>query len=32
VEVVGKVDVWYEVKWNENTVYVRDHNLLMVAL
>ena len=32
VEVVGKTDVWYEVKWNENTVYVRDHDLLMVEL
>jgi hypothetical protein len=32
VEVVGKTDVWYEVKWNENTVFVRDHDLLVVEL
>lgn len=32
VEVIGKTDVWYEVRWNENSVYVRDHDLLMVEL
>jgi hypothetical protein len=30
VEVVGKVDVWYKVKWNENTAFVRDIDLLTV--
>jgi tetratricopeptide (TPR) repeat protein len=29
VEVVGKVDVWYKVKWRDNTVFVRDHDLLV---
>jgi hypothetical protein len=28
VEVIGKVDVWYKVMWNENTAYVRDIDLL----
>ena len=32
VRITGKVDVWYEVRWNENTVYVRDINLLAVEL
>ena len=32
MRVTGKVDVWYEVKWNENTVYVRDNDVLMVQL
>jgi hypothetical protein len=32
VEVVGKVDVWYKVKWQENTAYVRDHDLLTSGL
>lgn len=32
VLITGKVDVWYEVKWNENTVYVRDNDLLVVEL
>ena len=32
VRVTGKVDVWYEVKWNDHTVYVRDHNVLLVQL
>jgi len=32
VEIVGKVDVWYKVRWNENTVYVRDHDLLTKEL
>jgi tetratricopeptide (TPR) repeat protein len=32
VEVVGKVDVWYKVKWREATVFVRDHDLLTAGL
>ncbi len=32
VRITGKVDVWYEVRWNDNTVYVRDINLLPVEL
>ena len=32
VEVVGKVDVWYKVKWGEATVFVRDHDLLTAGL
>jgi tetratricopeptide (TPR) repeat protein len=32
LEITGKQDVWYRVKWNENTVWVRDHNLLTVGL
>ena len=31
-EIVGKVDVWYKVKWNDNTVFVKDHSLLPVRL
>jgi len=32
VRVTGKVDVWYEVQWNESTVYVRDNDVLVVSL
>jgi len=32
MRITGKIDVWYEVKWNENTVYVRDNDLLVVEL
>jgi hypothetical protein len=32
VRISGKIDVWYEVKWNENTVYVRDNDVLVVEL
>ena len=32
VRITGKIDVWYEVVWNDNTVYVRDNNLLLVKL
>jgi hypothetical protein len=32
MEIVGKVDVWYKVKWNDNTVFVKDNNLLPVRL
>lgn len=32
VEITGKHDVWYKVKWNENTVWVRDLNLLTVGI
>ena len=32
LEIIGKVDVWYKVKWDGNTVFVRDHNLLPVGL
>jgi hypothetical protein len=32
VEIVGKTDVWYKVKWNEGTVFVRDHDILAVGL
>jgi hypothetical protein len=32
VEITGKHDVWYRVKWNENTVWVRDLNLLTAGL
>jgi len=32
VRITGKIDVWYEVKWNENTVYVRDNDVLVVEL
>lgn len=28
LEVVGKVDVWYKVRWNENMAFVRDIDLL----
>ena len=31
-EIVGKVDVWYKVKWNDNTAFVKDHSLLPVSL
>lgn len=31
-EVVGKVDVWYKVRWNDHTVFVKDHSLLPVRL
>ena len=30
VEVIGKVDVWYEVMWNDNTAFVRDIDLLTI--
>jgi tetratricopeptide (TPR) repeat protein len=32
LEIVGKVDVWYKVRWNDHTVFVKDHNLLPVRL
>ena len=32
VEVVGKTDVWYKVRWGENEVFVRDHSLLTAGL
>jgi tetratricopeptide (TPR) repeat protein len=32
VEVIGKVDVWYKVRWDEQTVFVRDHDLLTAGL
>ncbi|MNC98048.1 Bacterial SH3 domain protein [compost metagenome] len=32
VEVVGKMDVWYKVRWGEQTVFVRDHDLLTAGL
>lgn len=32
LEIVGKVDVWYKVKWNNNTVFVKERNLLPVVL
>jgi hypothetical protein len=32
VEVVGKVDVWYKVRWGEGTVFIRDHSLLTTGL
>ena len=31
-EIVGKVDVWYKVRWNDHTVFVKDHSLLPVRL
>lgn len=31
-EIVGKQDVWYKVRFNEHTVFVKDHNLLPVRL
>jgi len=31
-EIVGREDVWYKVRWNNNTVFVKDHNLLPVQL
>lgn len=31
-EIIGKVDVWYKVRWNNSTVFVKDHNLLPVQL
>ena len=32
VEVVGKTDVWYKVRWGEDEVFVRDHSLLTAGL
>ncbi|MEO5976062.1 MAG: SH3 domain-containing protein [Chryseolinea sp.] len=32
LEIVGKVDVWYQVKWNNSTVFVKERNLLPVVL
>jgi hypothetical protein len=32
VEVVGKHDVWLEVKWNDQNVYIREGSLLPVSL
>jgi len=32
VEIVGKVDVWYEILWNGNHVYIKENNLLPVRL
>lgn len=32
MEIIGKVDVWYKVKWNDNTAFVKDNNLLPVRL
>jgi len=32
VEVIGKHDVWLEVKWNDQNVYIREGNLLPVSL
>jgi tetratricopeptide (TPR) repeat protein len=32
VEVVGKVDVWYKVRWGEDEVFIRDHSLLTAGL
>ena len=31
-EIIGKVDVWYKVRWNDHTVFVKDHSLLPVKL
>jgi hypothetical protein len=31
-EIVGKVDVWYKVRFNDHTVFVKDHSLLPVQL
>jgi hypothetical protein len=31
-EIIGKVDVWYKVRWNNSTVFVKDHSLLPVQL
>jgi hypothetical protein len=30
LEITGKYDVWYRVKWEENTVFVRDIDLLTI--
>lgn len=32
VEVVGQRDVWLQVKWNDQTVYIKEGNALPVAL
>lgn len=31
-EIIGKVDVWYKVRFNDQTVFVKDHSLLPVRL
>mgnify|MGYP005811466605 CR=1 FL=1 len=31
-EIIGKVYVWYKVRWNDHTVFVKDHSLLPVRL
>ena len=31
VEILGKVDVWYKVRWGDDLVYVRNFDLLTVA-
>lgn len=31
VEILGKVDVWYKVKWGDDLVYVRNFDVLTVA-
>lgn len=32
LEIVGKVDVWYKVRWNDGTVFVKERSLLPVRL
>ncbi|HTE30259.1 MAG TPA: SH3 domain-containing protein [Chryseolinea sp.] len=32
LEIVGKVDVWYKVRWNDHTVFIKDNSLLPVKL
>lgn len=30
LEVLDKQDIWYQIKWNDKTVYLRDYHLLRV--
>ncbi len=32
VEIIGQHDVWLEVKWNDQNVYIREGNLLPISL
>jgi uncharacterized protein YgiM (DUF1202 family) len=32
VEIVGKVDVWYEISWNGNRAFIKENSLLPVRL
>lgn len=32
VEIVGKTDVWFEIRWNGNRAFIKDNSLLPVRL
>jgi hypothetical protein len=32
VQIVGKKDVWYEIRWNGNVAYIKENSLLPIRL